>query len=434
MAKKINLELEHENVLKIVAEVKAQRKSLAKTLSDAKAEIKKIQGNSQAAEEIRHNMSSISVAIKQSETKINTDSNRVIKLLTDAETFYNKKYLPLSKEINDGKTGFAVKIKTAKTESNELSKIKKEGASKLLIIRGLTSDIRDKLKGLGKIERAVRSLHNAIVQNYEKIDIIAEKVKLANDEVIDLHKNIKNLHSQSQKTHSEINRLKDDSEKKNNAISSLKVESQQNDAEILTNLESSKSKLQDIEKIYAIAHETGLSGEFEKRRNDHQKEMNNWAWLVFLVSTTLLILIVALFVFQLKMNGMKLDSVLDLNFYIRFLIFSPVVYYLYFVSIQYAYAKKLHDKYAFKTTLAMTIKSHIILLTKDGYFNDSSHDKILDFILDAFRKIYNEPYDTDSYKLKIKLANFEIDMQKKIINKLSSLKPETVNGRKKNQS
>ena len=70
----------------------------------------------------------------------------------------------------------------------------------------------------------------------------------------------------------------------------------------------------------------------------------------------------------------------------------------------------------------MAIKSHIDLLTKQGYFVDPEHfNRILDFVLDGFRNIYNEPHDSDNYKMKIKLANIEIDMQKKIIDKLSAV-------------
>ena len=39
----------------------------------------------------------------------------------------------------------------------------------------------------------------------------------------------------------------------------------------------------------------------------------------------------------------------------------------------------------------------------------------------GFGKIYNEPYADDSYKMKVKIANFEIDLQKKLIEKLSEI-------------
>lgn len=69
----------------------------------------------------------------------------------------------------------------------------------------------------------------------------------------------------------------------------------------------------------------------------------------------------------------------------------------------------------------MTIKSHIELLTQQGYFNEKEHvDKVLKFILDGFRNIYSEPNkNSENYKMKVKLANIEIELQKKIIAQLS---------------
>ena len=104
----------------------------------------------------------------------------------------------------------------------------------------------------------------------------------------------------------------------------------------------------------------------------------------------------------------------------RFLILSPIVYYLVFCSSQYNQVKKLHDKYSFKTTLAMTIKSHIELLTHEENFQSPERlDKILDFIIDGFNKIYNEPYANDDFKMKVELANIKLDLQKNLLEKIN---------------
>ena len=101
-----------------------------------------------------------------------------------------------------------------------------------------------------------------------------------------------------------------------------------------------------------------------------------------------------------------------------FLILSPIVYYLVFSSTQYNKVKRLHDKYNFKTTLAMTIKSHIELLTQVEIFQSPERlDKILDFIIEGFNKIYNEPYTNDDFKMKVELANIKLDLQKNLLEK-----------------
>ena len=71
----------------------------------------------------------------------------------------------------------------------------------------------------------------------------------------------------------------------------------------------------------------------------------------------------------------------------------------------------------------MSIKSHIELLTQNEKFQEKeSMDKLLDFIINAFNKIYQEPYDDDDYKMKIKLSNIELDLQKKFFEKIDDIK------------
>jgi len=51
-------------------------------------------------------------------------------------------------------------------------------------------------------------------------------------------------------------------------------------------------------------------------------------------------------------------------------------------------------------------------------------NQILEFVLDGFRNIYCEPSSSsDDYKMRVKLANVEIELQKKIIDKLAELAP-----------
>ncbi len=71
----------------------------------------------------------------------------------------------------------------------------------------------------------------------------------------------------------------------------------------------------------------------------------------------------------------------------------------------------------------MSIKHHIELLVKqDLFIQEGQIEKVLDFVLDAFAKIYNEPYSDDDYKMKIKLVNIELELEKKMIEILKSEK------------
>lgn len=181
--------------------------------------------------------------------------------------------------------------------------------------------------------------------------------------------------------------------------------------------------LKDIQDIYEIAAETGLSGEFDKRRKHLKEALDKWEKRIVITTIVLLVVIVTMFIGQLWLYKWDIENhTFDINFYVRFLIASPIVYYLYFCSSQFSQTKKLHDRYSFKTTLAMSIKHHIELLTEQEKFNQEERiNKILDFVLDGFTKIYSEPHNNEDYKLKLKLVNMEMKIEKRIIDSINKL-------------
>lgn len=238
-----------------------------------------------------------------------------------------------------------------------------------------------------------------------------------NTEISKIQSNIKTLELQITILHKELDRIFNTSKKNNETISILLKKSNKEYSEIEDIKADSEKILTEIQDIYEIAAETGLSGEFDKRRGQLKELIIKWEGRILFTSSFLLIMIIMMFILQLKLYNWDLTNhTFDINFYVRFLIVSPVVYYLYFCSNQFNQAKKLHDKYSFKATLAMSIKSHIELLTKHEKFDDKDRiDKILEFVLSGFQNIYSEPYSQDDYKMKLKLANIEVELEKRIL-------------------
>lgn len=385
-----------------------QLASINNVLKSANAILSNINKKDKEYNKLNATLQSINETTESVIKVFDADKKKIAFKLSEANKFYTQKYLPFATKINDSSNDLSAKLRETKKDYDAYKKAKADCESKFKEIADIAKNCKAKSMELAKIEATITKFLKRAETNITKIDRLLIKAKEADSEINLIHKNLIEIEKTSQKSKDNIVVLEDNSNSLNEKI--IKYH------------ETSGEKLKAIQKIYDIAHETGLSGEFEKRRNDLNKEIKRWEKYVLWTSVLLLAGVIILFVCQYIGNGCEFDEVFDLNFYVRFLIFSPVVYYLYFVSTEHNKAKKLHDKYAFKTTLSMTIKSHIELLTQNGYFEKSEDcDKILDFILDGFHKIYSEPYGTDNYKMKIKLANFEIDLQKKLIEKLSKI-------------
>jgi hypothetical protein len=295
---------------------------------------------------------------------------------------------------------------TNKTKSDIL-KLKNLSNEQYNVVKSYASELKRKNHELIAIDHSIRKL--------------LEDVKNKNQKVNDLSKSAISLEGQIKKTHDSIAKLHINGQETELKISNLLKEAQSEFELIQSIKEKSALLLKEIQDIYEIAAETGLSGEFDKRRAHLKELLIKWENRIFITTIVLFGIIVLMFVCQLWLYKWDiLNHTFDINFYVRFLIASPVVYYLYFCSTEYNQTKKLHDKYSFKTTLAMSIKNHMQLLTKhDKFEKDERINKILDFVIEGFQKIYSEPHSDDDYKIKLKLANMEMDIEKKILNTIT---------------
>ncbi len=388
--------------------MKGQLVSISAMVKNAGSILGKIDKKDKEYQKLNDTLKSINASIRIAIGSFNADKRKLATKLAEANSFYETKYLPISKKISDPSSGLSARLRTTQKDYKEYQIVKGKCVAKFQEITEITKDCKIKSRELSNVEKTILKFLKSAEINVTKISYLLSVSEKTSTQINDIHTQVSDLCNLSKASAQNIDILEKDSRTLNDKVKSYHA--------------TADEKLKAIEKVYNIAHETGLSGEFETRRNNLDKEIKHWKWWIFGASLLLLIGVIIFYTMQLFLYNWNVEVAFDLNFYIRFLIFSPLVYYLYFVSSQYNQAKKLHDKYAFKTTLAMVIKSHIELLTQYGYFEeDGQREKILDFILKGFGKIYNEPYADDSYKMKVKIANFEIDLQKKLIEKLSEI-------------
>jgi len=403
MAIKDTLKSKREEAIKIVKEIEQQSLIIENNVRLSKTLLSSIENNSNEAKKLNTSLNRIIKTTNEAIVKFKNEKDNISRLLKQVNNFYSKKYLPLVSKIEDNETGFKARIKQGTTFKNEINKIAELSKKQYDEVKKYASELKKGYREIKSIDNSIRKLFDNSTKNNYEINEINKHVSKLETQIITLKTNLDNIYSESKINSKTITDLLNKSNKEFNEIQQIK--------------EDSKQILEEIQSIYGIAAETGLSGEFDKRRSQLKKLIVKWEERIFYTSLGLLIMIVSMFLLQLYLYDWNLkDHTFDINFYVRFLIASPVVYYLFFCSNQYNQAKKLHDKYSFKTTLAMSIKSHIELLTQNTKLSEKDRmDKILEFVIEGFHKIYSEPYSDDDYKLKVKLANIEADLEKRIL-------------------
>jgi len=390
---------------KIVNEIIEQSTIIEKNVAKSKSLLSNIDADSNEAEKIKTALNRIILTTKDAILRFRNERDKVSKLLTQVNNFYNKKYIPLVEKIDDNETGFKARLKQGTAFKNETRRINELSKNQYEEVKNYATELRKRSRELRAIDNSIRKLFENSSNKNTQVDKISSNVKALENQITIIHKKLDKVFETSKKNSEVITSLLKKSNDEYIEIGNIKIDSE--------------NVLHEIQEIYEIAAETGLSGEFDKRKEQLKKLIIKWEKRILITSCVLLIMIILMFILQLKLYEWDLtNDTFDVNFYVRFLIASPVVYYLYFCSTQFNQAKKLHDKYSFKTTLAMSIKSHIELLTKHEKFDEKERmDKILEFVLTGFQSIYSEPYSQDDYK--IKLANIEINLEKRILESIT---------------
>jgi len=406
MATTETLNSKKEQADKILLEINDKHNKVIETKEKCDGLLKSIQLSANENKRINSTLVKIKTISDQLLKELNSKKQQLNTQFINVNSFFEKKYLPLILKIENPETGIAAKINSTKTLSKEIEKESNLINKQYDVIKKQSSEYRRIAQNLKTLETSTRKIYEYIQDKKPKFEEILKNL-------LEIEKNVKG-------SSSEIKKLLNESSKDYTEISSLKDKSITEYSMLASNKEDSNNLLDSIREIYEIAAQTGLSGEFENRRNKLIHETKKWEISLQIVTFILLAGIIGLFFLQLKLYDWDLNAHnFDFNFYIRFLILSPIVYYIYFCNKQYEKTKKLLDKYSFKTTLAMSIKSHTeLLLTNKHFQKEERIDHILEFIINGFNKIYNEPYSDDNFKLRLKLANIEFDIQNRIMDKI----------------
>lgn len=395
---------------KIVKQIIAKSKQLEKRLVESSELLKNISGNAGEAKKLNQTLSSLVQSTNKNIEKFREERKSITKSLAEVNSFYNSKYLPLSKKISDKTEGLQAKIALSKKASDEIVSIKASSTQQFNEVKKLASEFNQKAKELRLIDSNIRKLYDKTKENQQDSESIVRSLSKIETEINSASTAIQQLHKNSEETSAKINVLLNTSDTETDIIKE--------------NREKSNSYLNEITKIYNLAAQTGLSGEFERQKKRLGWQVTKWEILLGVTAIFLLCCIIYFFQWEIKnIHGGKITKdAFDIGFYTRFLMSSPVVYFLYFCARQHSQTKRLYDKYAFKTTLTMSIRNHIEMLLDEVRFGDGAQEKIVEFVLAAFQKIYTEPYTDRDLKLAVKFDKLEMQMDKTISEKLEQIK------------
>ena len=363
-------------------------KSIQKIFSESDLEKGKIDKTNRALLDVIRKSDRLISAYRKERDRIKTVTRLIDK-------FYQKSFTPLMTKIEDPETGFKSKIRQNDQMLKEVVKIKNNADNQFIRLKKLVDEYKIKIDNLRSIERSIIKIDKEVKlkgNNISKVNEIADNIKtqitLKQESIIQSEKEVSLLENQVKKDSSTAETLL------NNVIEYEK---------------EANITLGKIKKIYQIASNTGLGGAFDARKKEYEIEVKKWQYRVGFTTSVLAVIVLGIYIIHLcQYWGETVEF--NADFYIRFLLTSPLIFYLTFSASQHHKAKKNHEKYSLRTTVALSIESHLELLANNPLYSEQENvDKILNFTLNTFNNLYQESFIKDKKKSNEKVEKDYVD-------------------------
>lgn len=395
-SKKKNDKRKYQSLLTQVENIKNKNDEVNRLASKIRKKDRQINTIFKNLEEFKANAETIL-------SEYSKEKRKVKQKLKKAESFYEEWYLPVRKKLMDRGTGLKktlrdnTKIATdIKLKNEQLKQVHSEYKRNIIAIRSTLRSIRkieeNSIASQTNISKQKKIIENHISDSQGILDNIQknyEDVKRLN---IDISKILKNARREYQ----EIQNLNTESKNAAKEINDLKLQaSATNDK---------------ISELYEITTNKTMAGAFDERKKMLATELSKWQKRVFVWSIAWFFAIASILLLQIGFNKW---SIADLNyeFYLRFLFTAPIAYYLFFCVAQFNSIRKAHDKYSFKTTIALSIEAHTELLARN--FDLKKYEsEILQFSLKSLNKVYDEPYFSDREREQLRVRKSEVKGKK----------------------
>lgn len=301
--------------------------------------------------------------------------------------------------LSDEVLGFLNKMNQLKHQEVELNNLRKElliGLKQKKGLESLLEQVNTSIKSLEGI--VVQSEENSkktadglaattqasekaaallatIQQNNTTTTQILSSTKTSSAEVLALEPKIKEFYAQVDQYRTKINSTTEDSQK------TIKTNKDETD-ELLTYLRKLEGQIKDqIEKATGFS----LFHSFQTRQLELAKSKN--VWIYALAGLVLASWAISTFVILSTKD-------FDVAFFGKLSLTIPLIYAIFFCTVQYGRERKLEEEYAFKSNISISLVPYQELVEKIvDEKQQGEREKFTAFIIDAITKVYTSPTD-----------------------------------------
>lgn len=184
---------------KIVNEIIEQSTIVEKNVAKSKSLLSNIDADSNEAKKIKTALNRIILTTKDAILRFRNERDKVSKLLTQVNNFYNKKYIPLVEKIDDNGTGFKARLKQGTAFKNETRRINELSKNQYEEVKNYATELRKRSRELRAIDNSIRKLFENSSNKNTQVDKISSNVKALENQITIIHKKLDKVFETSKK-------------------------------------------------------------------------------------------------------------------------------------------------------------------------------------------------------------------------------------------
>ncbi len=320
------------------------------------------------ATENRNKIQSIKAEADQKFSEIESLRGSAATKVQEIEQFFTQ-FEDLRNRVNDGENGVQKILEDATENRNKIQSIKAEADQKFSEIESLRGSAATKVQEIEQFFTQFEDLRTKVLDPENGVQAILNKMETFEEKAIAAKNSAEDEHNQTVKLKIDAESLLSEAKKSNGTIKNLLVESE--------------DLKQDIQKHLELVSDSARSDAISKRKLDLDQETKFWKKSLF---GGLVLLAGAFAWIYFDQRG---DGFSDWHQIYRYAFTIPVIYFVGLAGRNYANARDLLEKYAFKDVKSVTLSAYTKLL-KDEFSEEKEQD-IFEFVLETIADINSEP-------------------------------------------
>lgn len=368
------------------------------------------------ASETKTKIDEIKAAAESKLTSITDALASVQSNIEEMQTAYTS-FAEINDKITDDETGLEALLTSATTLESDINAAKTNAQSHLQSISTALASVKSNIEEMETAYESFTEINEKLTDDETGLEAILANATETKSEIVAVKANADTLYK-------EIRKFRDDAANYIKEIGGLKTTATNAVEGIQDQHKESVALKEKIEEIFNIGTRGVHANHFVKRRN--QVFWISLAWIIFffifLAATVILAINYILPLAEaLKEPGAKVGLEV---FLLRLSIITPTLFGAFYSLKQFSNERRLYEKYAFKAISTYTAESSVATLARslENHKCADKDEKIINFAVDTFINIYQEPVEPAHDRWILKGGNKLLDLTAEVNQSVGEIK------------